>query len=132
MSEFQPGVRAGRYDAALLVVVGGVCVFGFAGAPFLTALGLYVLVQFFLFCNVFRVPLWLELGWASVFLYAFSRAQFPLDAEAAWSLMRTLVASGIVVIAIATRLPLYHGICWERLNPRLPERWAERHRAARA
>jgi hypothetical protein len=125
--EFQPGFRSGRYDAHVLLVGIVVSVFGLGGGS-LTLLGLYVLVQFFLFCNVFRVPLWLELAWASVFLYAFSREQFPLDAEAAWTLGSILVVSGMVAVGVATRLPLYHGIYWEKLNPRLPERWAARHR----
>lgn len=131
MPEFQPGIRIGRYDAEVLIVGVLVCVFALHVSPALMWIGFYVLVQFALFCNVFRVPLWLELAWASVFVYAFSSAHFPLDEHEAWRLGSALVVSGVVAIVVAIRLPLYHGIYWEKLNPRLPERWAERQRAGR-
>jgi len=122
--KFQPGFRLAVLDVAVLIVGGIVSAymmtidrwFGFAIA--------FVVLHFFVFCNVLRMSRPLELIWAGIFaaLAITAISQSLLS----WPIVFAVstVVTGIVAF-IETRRPSYHGIGWQRLNPRLPEWWQE-------
>ena len=127
MRKFEPGFRLTGRDLWVILIVCGFAIFGLQSPLVdtheIVLAGLYVALQFFLFCNVFRVPLLLELAWASAFLAALASVHIPLQQDEHLPFWSTLVGAGVVVIAVAMRLPRYHGVLWQRINPRLPERW---------
>lgn len=121
-STFSPGFRLSLFDVLILVV-------GLIGA---VVLGLqiwwagmivgFVVLHFFLFCNVFRISRPPELIWAMAFV------------GLAGSTIATEVPGWIATVAIAlllssvliwreTKREDYHGICWKRWNPKLPDWW---------
>ena len=78
--------------------------------------------HFFLFCNVFRVARSLELAWSTLFVLlagstiVTERPGWPI------TLSISLVATLLVIVA-QVRKPAYHGIAWQRFNPKLIEWW---------
>jgi len=81
---------------------------------------LFVVLHFFLFCNVFRIRRMPELIWAGTFLANC----------AIWVVFNRLNIIGICVsqivvtigvIANELRLPSYHGIFSRKINPRIEE-----------
>ena len=82
----------------------------------------FVVLHFFLFCNVLRMSRPLELVWAGIFavlaIATISQELLPWPVVFAVSSVVT-----IVVGFIETRRSSYHGIGWQKLNPRLPEWW---------
>lgn len=125
--KFEPGFRLSSRDLWVLVLGGGFAYFGMQSQLVdtreLMLVGIYVLFQFFLFCNVFRVPLVLELTWASVLVGTLSRVHVPLLPGEHLLFWSVLIGSGIAAVGIAMCLPRYHGVLWQRINPRLRERW---------
>lgn len=120
--EFRPGVRLSGIDVFVLVF-GTVAVL--AVSPFVPWLGFaiaFVVVHFFLFCNVFRIARMPELIWAALYLaFAISTLSYG---QPGW-LITTLimVSASAVLIAIEMRKPSYHGIGWQRINPGLRDWW---------
>src|SRR6185503_16949754 len=82
----------------------------------------FVVLHFFLFCNVFRIARPLELAWAVVFV-ALAGATIVVD-QPGWIVTTavSLVAT-VIVIALEMRKPSYHGIAWQKINPGLPQWW---------
>jgi len=122
---FKPGFRISLTDAAFLAVMlllGGFLLLqgsAFAGTALLTAT-----LQFFLFCNVFRIRRKPELAWAVVYLVIFGAALYREWSP--WITAMLALAAGAVAIALELRHPGYHGVFWKRINPGLPE-WFEAH-----
>ncbi|MEM6329690.1 MAG: hypothetical protein AAF790_05515 [Planctomycetota bacterium] len=81
-------------------------------------------LAFFLFCNVFRVSRPLELCWAALFIGLMVTAVWLQALSGTVSLLIALLGM-VVVIAVETRRPSYHGVGWRRLNPNLPDWWAK-------
>ncbi|MFY9314316.1 MAG: hypothetical protein WAO95_02005 [Burkholderiales bacterium] len=81
--------------------------------------------HFFLFCNVFRVGKPLELTWSAIFV-ALSGSTI-VTGRPGWlvTVAVTLAATPVVIVA-QVRSPSYHGIAWQRLNPKLREWWETR------
>jgi hypothetical protein len=121
--EFKPGFRFSRFDALLLVLgtlgASFACLktqwFGFVIA--------FVVVHFFLFCNVFRISRGLEYLWASVFV-ALTRFTV-VSGHPAWTTTVLLsLSAALLVVGLELRKPSYHGIGWSRINPHLRRWWA--------
>lgn len=115
--KFDPGFRISLTDAVFLLVacVGAAFTFdshGSAGYIVITPA-----VQFFLFCNVFRIRRVAELIWAGLYL-AGSTAIYASDFSLKYSMLMGLVL-GALIIAYELRHPSYHGIFWEKINPSL-------------
>jgi hypothetical protein len=119
---FAPGVRLSSLDVIVLVI----------GAIATAALALmtwwwgfvvgFVLVHFFLFCNVFRIARSSELVWAAMFVGCV--AGTILADTPGWIItaaVSLLVTAAVVIVEM--RRPSYHGLAWERINPRLPVWW---------
>lgn len=80
----------------------------------------FVVLHFFLFCNVFRIRRKPELIWATCFVLL---AGFLVTAEqfAATTLMLCQFPLTVVLIVRDIRHPAYHGVFARRLNPRLDQ-----------
>ena len=120
--QFSPGFRISVTDSLVL----------FAGAvgSILAAqvewwMGLVVgfaIGHFFLFCNVFRISRPLELAWAALFIVL--AGSTITTEQPGWPLVIgiSLIAT-LLVVAEQVRKPSYHGIAWQRLNPKLLDWW---------
>ena len=119
---FKPGFRIDVKDVIVILL-------GITGVWFVepidgflaSVIGLTV-GHFFLFCNVFRLARRLELGWTTIFI-GLCICQITMGQPGVTvTLICTLVTTGIV-IASQVRSPAYHGIGWQRINPKLPDWW---------
>src|SRR5205085_291566 len=82
----------------------------------------FVVTHFFFFCNVLRMSRRLELIWAGAFC-AMAVATVSLNLLP-WGIV--LVVSSVVTVIVTyieVRGPSYHGVGWQKLNPRLRESW---------
>jgi len=122
-SVFLPGFRISVLDVVVLVI--GILssiwiaefevLFGFAIA--------FIILHFFLFCNVFRMARLLELVWAGFFVAL--AAVTILTSVLTWYVTISVsLAITCILVAIQIRKPSYHGIFWRQLNPGLPQ-WYE-------
>ncbi len=118
---FKPGFRFSMLDALVLllgtvatVVVGRIDVWiGIALA--------FVVLHFFLFCNVLRMSRPLELFWAAAFSLLAVLASTSFVTWPVGLLLSLFVTLGVV--AVEMRRPSYHGVGWKALNPDLPAWW---------
>jgi hypothetical protein len=122
---FAPGFRLSPLDVVVVIV-------GVASAVAVALLNLwvgiaigYVVLHFFLFCNVLRMSRPLEFLWAIAFTaLAIAAARLQLIS---WPTALVCAALLTIVLAvIESRRPSYHGVGWQTLNPRLPEWWSAR------
>jgi hypothetical protein len=121
--KFAPGFRLSPRDV-LILFVGGVAAASLAWIDVWIGLAVaFVVVHFFLFCNVLRMSRPLELIWAAVFVaVAVGATAYGLPS---WPLVFGLSAVLTLALAIIeARRPSYHGVCWQALNPQLPEWWS--------
>jgi hypothetical protein len=127
MSErkFRPGFRFSTLDFFVLILVGWTGADS-AAVHFWPGIAiLFVLGNFFLFCNIVRMPRPSQLVWAAIFI-ALSASTIVIGLPS-WPV--TFAISFVVTIALVTleaRKPSYHGIYWQRLNPDL-SKWWEAH-----
>ena len=112
------GLRFSVLDGCVLVAAFVLTMSTWSMTFGLSALILFVVLHFFLFCNVFRIRRKPELIWAATFVANCL----------AWILTGNISTLGITVAqAVITtvillheiRLPYYHGIYAETINPRL-------------
>ena len=122
MQKFQPGFRLSSLDIVILIV-GGV-----ASACATTVdrgLGVaiaFVILHFFLFCNVLRMSRPFELLWAG--LFAGLAGMVITRNLLSWPVAYSISTGATVILGlIETHRPSYHGVGWRKLNPRLPEWW---------
>jgi len=115
---FQPGFRFSAFDLFVIVVAAS-SAYGFWDRWTLISQAiLFVVTQFFVFCNVVRLSRAMELLWAVVLLglgaiYSLLGTPSPL-------MIAVLgVSLSVKLISLEVRRPSYHGVCWRRLNPNL-------------
>jgi len=122
--QFKPGFRISIPEAMILCagIVGGILRgtntwwAGFAVA--------FVVLHFFLFCNVFRITRSPELIWAGAFLLL--GGSTLLTGLPGWvAAILCSIALSSYFIWRETKKPSYHGICWEQWNPDLRSWWNE-------
>ena len=121
-STFRPGFRLSAVDVAVIVA-------GLIGAFFaaqvqwwMGAVIMFVVGHFFLFCNVLRAARPLELGWAGCFL-ALAIATMT-SGKPAWPVTFAVSSlATLVVLMLQLRSVSYHGVGWQRINPKLPQWW---------
>jgi hypothetical protein len=125
-TQFLPGFRLSPVDVAVLVVGTASTAFlatRFSAIAFVVG---FVVLHFFLFCNVFRLARPLELSWAGCFVLLVSAT--TLWNKPGWMLTVAIsLLVTVVVIALELRKPSYHGIYWKRINPTLPDWWQAQH-----
>ena len=121
---FLPGFRISVRDVIVLLL-GGVAAWWVARIDAsLSRAVLFTVGHFFLFCNVVRMARRLELIWTAIFLVMAACAQ--LLGVPTWNQAFAICfAATCVLVAIHARSPAYHGLGWQKLNPRLPEWWAK-------
>ncbi len=106
---FRPGFRLSALDVAVLV--GGTAAALVVGARHVW-LGIATATpvgHFFLYCNVIRLPLRLELPWAGAFVLLVVLAEIP--AAIGWPLALAIAGlCTVVVVTLGLRLPSYHGV----------------------
>lgn len=120
---FNPGFRFSARDAVVLAV-GVACAVGFSMTtiPWFGLIIAMVVGHFFLFCNVFRLPRFLELTWAGVFVLVCILVLFG-DAPNWPVWLAVICACTVVIVSAAMRMKSYHGVMWHRINPDLPKWW---------
>ena len=120
--DFQPGFRISPLDSVILCagLVGSILLGWLVWwAGFTVG---FVVLHFFLFCNVFRIPRGAELIWSAGFIVLAGSTiitEFP-----GW--IATVVGSIVLssfLIWRWTKSEHYDGIFWERFNPKLAKRW---------
>jgi hypothetical protein len=120
--EFQPGFRLSSTDVVVLLVGGALSAYFASVNMWLGVAIAFVVLHFFLFCNVLRMSRALELIWAGIFAgLTVAALSFRLFS---WPVV--LGISAVVTVAVAiveARQPSYHGVGWQKLNPRLLEWW---------
>ncbi|MCA9068991.1 MAG: hypothetical protein KDA84_08715 [Planctomycetaceae bacterium] len=126
-SSYQPGFRFSLVDG-IVITVGTIASCVLASVDWRIAFVIaFVVMHFFLFCNIFRVSRSLELVWSAVFIglsystISFEKPSWPITVSAVLCLT-------MIVIGIEMRKPSYHGILWRIINPKMPEWWEARNR----
>jgi hypothetical protein len=127
---FRPGFRVSTMD--VFILIGGAALAGLAMSidGWLATAIVFVVLHFFLFCNVLRMARVLELTWAGVFVGVATAS--IVGQFFGWPVV--FAAASVLTIALATiqlRNPSYHGAGWQRINPTLPEWWRVRSGASR-
>lgn len=116
--DFRPGFQFSRLDVIVLAagLMGSIAA-GWQAWWAGTVVG-FVVVHFFLFCNVFRIPRAMELLWSAFFVLLAGGTilvNFP-GWIATFSI--SLALSSLLFWRV-TRRDDYHGIYWKVFNPRL-------------
>lgn len=109
------GFRCTRADLFVIVLAVLSAVSLCSLLPALSLLVFFVIVHFFLFCNVFRVGEALELVWSGVFVA--SVAAGVTLGLAWWIVLALPFGCTLLVIARSLKSPDYHGIGCQRVNP---------------
>lgn len=119
---FNPGFRLSVLDAVVLIL-GSIGSFLVAQVELMFGVAIaFTIMNFFLFCNVFRIPRHLELTWAAIYLLLIGSAMTMQ--QPGWLISFVLsVAVTLMVVVFQMRQPSYHGIGWKQINPQLPEWW---------
>ena len=121
---FLPGFRISVRDVIVLIP-GAAAAWWVARIDLSLSLAvLFTVGHFFLFCNVVRMARKLELIWTAIFLVLAVCAQLLQVPSWNQTFAICLVAT-CVLVATHLRSPSYHGLGWQRINPGLPEWWAE-------
>ncbi len=117
--ELKAGLSLSKVDILVLVSTAIAATASCFYSSVITFLVLFVVVHFFLFCNIIRMPRPSELIWAGVFLSLASVSllkDFP-----SWPVTALISASlTAILVVIETRKPSYHGVLWQMINPGFP------------
>jgi hypothetical protein len=121
---FSPGFRFSRLDAIVLFVGLSIAA-NVAAVHRWPGIGIgFVVAHFFIFCNAVRMERPAELTWAAIFVLL--AASTILTGAPTWPVMLAVsFAVAVVLIALETRKPSYHGVFWRHINPGLPQWWHE-------
>jgi hypothetical protein len=121
-AQFKPGFRISITDFLVLIA-------GAIGSSFVTTIDLqfglaiaFTVGHFFLFCNVIRMPRYLELIWAAVFILL---SLCSIEMHSPEWLMTFGISFGVTImlVTIQMRHPSYHGVGWDKVNPNLSQWW---------
>ncbi|MGB3188739.1 hypothetical protein [Lyngbya sp. PCC 8106] len=119
-AKFSPGFRLSVIDTGFTICIALLIFRLWSVNERLSLMILGSAIQFFLFCNVFRVSRIPELIWAFLYvLICLVGLMYELSIVF-WGTAGLLI--GIVIIMIECKRPSYHGILWKKINPNL-EQW---------
>ncbi|MBX7132434.1 MAG: hypothetical protein K1X67_07125 [Fimbriimonadaceae bacterium] len=119
---FQPGFRLSVLDVVVLLLGRGASVSLFRIDQWFAIAVAFVVLHFFLFCNVLRMSRPLELVWAAFFV-GMVLVKTRLEVVSWPSVFAAAIVATLTVTLLALRKPSYHGVGWRRLNPKLPQWW---------
>ena len=120
--KFQPGFRLSPLDILVLILGGLASAYAMTIDQWLGIAIAFVVLHFFLFCNILRMSRPLELLWAAIFT-ALAAAAISHDLLSWPAVFAVSSAVTAILALIEIRRPSYHGVAWQKLNPRLPEWW---------
>ncbi len=112
---FSPGFRLSAFDCVVLIV-GAVLTVAVSAIrlPIGFAVG-FVVLHFFVFCNIVRMSRKLELIWTALFIILAAGAVAQLIS---WTFVFGLSLAGSTFLAIMEMRGIsYHGVGWRRINP---------------
>lgn len=123
---FLPGFRLSGVDVLVLTGGAGLAVGVGLWDVWVGMAVVFVVMHFFLFCNVLRMSRRLELIWAGVFAAMAAGAILCGVAWLWWVVFG--VAAGVTVVLARVEMgrASYHGVGWRRVNPGLEEWWRAR------
>ncbi len=128
--KFAPGFRLSVVDVTVLIAGAGLTMALMKPLGWSALAVLFVVLHFFLFCNVFRISRPPELIWAGVFVaLAFPTILYGVPGWLPTVVICLGLSAGLIIRE--TRKPSYHGIGWQRLNPGLREWWEKRQESSR-
>jgi len=119
------GFRLSHIDVAVLLVSALIGVGGFSPTYGFSVFVPFVVVHFFLFCNVFRIRRKPELVWGACFLLN-CIAWIASGHVNIFAIIGTQFVVTVVIIANELRMPSYHGVLARRINPRIDDYLAGR------
>lgn len=122
--EFKPGFRFSMFDAAILIAALLLVFFTHSYGLTYSVLVIFVILHFFLFCNIVRMSRIPELIWASFFLLAFY-FHLKLSAITFVQALVSCISVTFILIFLEVIKPSYHGVFWKKLNPKLSEWFSE-------
>ena len=118
--EFKPGFRIFITDIIFIVALAIFAVSISSINRYLSIIIFLPCIQFFLFCNVFRIRRKTELIWATLYLIVgYCGYYFQINT---YLIAFILLTTGMLLIFREFKHPGYHGIMWRRINPNL-EYW---------
>jgi len=122
--QFAPGFRLSLRDVIVLLL-------GAAASTLVAFMHLwiglaiaFVVLHFFLFCNVLRITRPPELIWAAIFsglvvcTTVYAIPNWP-------AVIGISLAVTLLIACVEVRRASYHGIGWQKINPRLPQWWQD-------
>ncbi len=125
--EFKPGFRFSILDGFILATDLCLAIFLFSYSYTYSVLIGFVVLHFFLFCNVVRMSRIPEVIWSFVFLALFF-CHFELSVPSFNFALVTPLFATVILVAFEMRKPSYHGIYWRKINPNLHDWFSERQR----
>lgn len=122
--KFNPGFRLSVIDISFIGIGLISSFFLRQTSPELSYVVLFVVGQFFVFCNIVRMSRKSELIWAVCFtvLCSVSLAYDFITLRIVFAMSCSIT---ILLIALELRKPSYHGVFWSKINPKL-KIWFER------
>ncbi len=121
---FQPGFRISLSDIVFLIVLSSLAACAIWAQWYFATLALFLPgLQFFLFCNVFRIRRKPELIWMAFYLIFVPLVYMYYPSI--WILAMVPPVFGLILIINEFRYKGYHGVFWKTINPGLPEWFAE-------
>lgn len=125
--DFSPGFRLSKLDVFIVFagIIGSYALYSLA--PPMSYIMLFIVVHFFIFCNVLRMSRKPELIWASAFVLmcAFSLRTELISLQ--WVFVLSLALT-LLLIGLELKKGSYHGVFWRRFNPKL-ENWFRENRS---
>ncbi len=119
--DFRPGFRLSALDVIVLLISGVTSAYVATFDGWLGIAIAFVVLHFFLFCNVLRMARRFELIWAAVFA---ALAVTVAAGLVAWSYaLAVCLLLTVFFSIIQIGRPSYHGLGWRRLNPELIQWW---------
>lgn len=119
---FSPGFRFSLRDAVVLAFSAVLSAVVQMSDLWIGIAIAFVVLHFFLFCNVLRITRPPELVWAAVF-------SGLVICSTLWGIPSwpTVFAASllvtVIIVFIEVRRASYHGACWRKINPGLPQWW---------
>ena len=121
--EFKPGFRMSVFDTCVLAI-GTSAVFWCIRQQWPIAFAIaFVVLHFFLFCNVFRFSRSSELIWAGIFA-GLETLRLTSGKPSLLIVIVLSISATVALVAVEFRKPSYHGVLWRKINPNL-KTWFE-------
>lgn len=112
------------FDATILIAALPLAFFTYSYSLTYSVLMIFVILHFFLFCNIVRMSRIPELIWATFFLLMFY-VHLKLSAITFFQALASCMSVTFILIFLEVKKPGYHGVFWKKFNPNLPEWFSE-------